>query len=144
MNCGSILAQRKMVNGYLFIPMQSCLEKVYAELLFFGMPRLDVIRYYNFLAEANQLHGKHDRFFRKWHILLSNYRDPEKSQLKIPKWLNISASSCMTVHARKKQDNVDKCRKYLFIQMNRTMDNGPSTRDVFLQNVCRGMSQSDI
>ena len=144
MNCGSIFAQRKIVDDYLFIPMESCLEKVNAELLFFGMPRLDVIRYHNFLVEANQLHGKHDRFFRKWHILLAKYRCPEKSQPKIPKWLNISVSSCMTVPAPKKQDNVDKCCKYLFIQINRSMDNGPPTRDVLLLNVRRGMSQSDI
>ena len=52
------------------------------------MPWMDMIRYHNFLGKAKQLHGKHGRCFRKWHILLSNYRGPEKSQAKIPNWLN--------------------------------------------------------
>ena len=41
---------------------------------------------------------------------------------------------------------VDKCRKYLSIQMNRTMDTriAPSTLDVLLQHVRHGISQSNI
>ena len=42
------------------------------------------------------------------------------------------------------QKTIDKCRKYLFTQMNRTMDNCPPTRETLLKHVLQGMSQSDI
>ena len=35
---------------------------------------------------------------------------------------------------------VNKCRKYLFTQMNQTMDNDPTTPDALLQQVRREMS----
>ena len=39
---------------------------------------------------------------------------------------------------------IDKCRKYLFTQMNHTINNCPPTRDALLQHVLQGMSHSDI
>ena len=40
--------------------------------------------------------------------------------------------------------SADKCRKYLFTQMNCTMDNCPPARDALLEHFPLGMSQPDI
>ena len=52
-----------MVDDYLFIPLQSCWEKGYAELLFFGMLSW-MWQYHNLLGVENQLHEKYGRLSR--------------------------------------------------------------------------------